>query len=84
LLFLIISFGAGAQSSRHKQLANEVQFARAINDKWAVKAWVAGFLSNTHKKSLPEWYQDQSLCEPVCFYLRLQNNKKQVGNQDTA
>jgi hypothetical protein len=46
-LFLIFSIGAGAQNSSFNQLANELQFARAINDKWAGELWMGGTFSNT-------------------------------------
>ena len=47
LLFLILSLGAGAQNTSYTQLANELQFARAINDKWAAELWMGGTFSNT-------------------------------------
>jgi hypothetical protein len=47
LLFLILSLGAKAQNTSYSQLANELQFARAINDKWAAETWLGGAFSNT-------------------------------------
>jgi hypothetical protein len=47
LLFLILSSGAAAQNTSFNQLANELQFARAINDKWAAETWLGGAFSNT-------------------------------------
>jgi len=47
LWFLILPLGAGAQNSSFNQLANELQFARAINDKWAGELWMGGTFSNT-------------------------------------
>ena len=46
-LFLIVSLGAAAQNTSYNQLANELQFARAINDKWAAELWAGGAFSNT-------------------------------------
>jgi hypothetical protein len=47
LLLVILSLGAEAQNTSFNQLANEVQFVRAINDKWAGEAWFGGTFSNT-------------------------------------
>jgi hypothetical protein len=47
LFLLIISLGAEAQNASYTQLANELQFARAINDKWAAETWLGGAFSNT-------------------------------------
>jgi hypothetical protein len=47
LLFLILSSEAIAQNTNFNQLANELQFARAINDKWAAETWIGGAFSNT-------------------------------------
>jgi len=47
LLFLILSSEAIAQNTSFNQLANELQFARAINDKWAAETWIGGAFSNT-------------------------------------
>jgi len=47
LLFLILSSEAIAQNTSFNQLANELQFARAINDKWAAETWFGGAFSNT-------------------------------------
>ena len=47
LFLFLVSFGAKAQTSSYTQLANEAQFARAINDKWAAEGWLGGTFSNT-------------------------------------
>jgi len=47
LLGILFSLRAEAQTNTYSQLANEVQFARAINDKWAVETWLGGTFSNT-------------------------------------
>jgi hypothetical protein len=36
-----------AQTISYNQLANELQFARAINDKWAAETWIGNAFSNT-------------------------------------
>ena len=40
-----------AQTTSYKQLANELQLARAINDKWALESWVGGTFSSTPTES---------------------------------
>ena len=48
LLFLLFSsFSIKAQTTSYTQLANELQFARAIGDKWAAETWLGGTFSNT-------------------------------------
>jgi len=47
LFFLLFSSGIKAQSTSYNQLANELQFARAINEKWAGELWLGGAFSNT-------------------------------------
>jgi hypothetical protein len=47
LLLLLFSVPMKAQTTSYTQLANELQFARSINDKWAVESWVGGTFSNT-------------------------------------
>jgi hypothetical protein len=47
LLLLFFSSGVKAQTTNYTQLANELQFARAINDKWAAELWMGGTFSNT-------------------------------------
>ena len=47
LLFLLFSLTAKTQTTSYTQLANELQFARAINDKWAAELWLGGTFSNT-------------------------------------
>jgi len=44
---ILLSLSANAQTTSYTQLANEAQFARAINDKWAAEGWVGGTFSNT-------------------------------------
>jgi hypothetical protein len=47
LFFLLLPFSVKAQTTSYTQLANEAQFARAINDKWAAEGWLGGTFSNT-------------------------------------
>jgi hypothetical protein len=47
LLGILFSLRAEAQTNTYSQIANEVQFARAINDKWAGELWLGGAFSNT-------------------------------------
>jgi len=47
LFYLLLTFSVKAQTSSYTQLANEVQFARAISDKWAAELWLGGTFSNT-------------------------------------
>jgi hypothetical protein len=48
ITFLVLfSSGVKAQTTSYTQLANELQFARAINDKWAGELWMGGTFSNT-------------------------------------
>jgi hypothetical protein len=50
ILFLfvsLLSINAKAQTTSYTQLANEAQFARAINDKWAGELFLGGTFSNT-------------------------------------
>jgi hypothetical protein len=47
LFFLGVSLSAKSQTTSYTQLANELQFARAINDKWAGELWLGGTFSNT-------------------------------------
>jgi len=48
LLFVLISsFCVNAQNTSYTQLCNELQFARAINDKWAAELFLGGAFSNT-------------------------------------
>ncbi len=49
--FLLISFSARAQNTSYNQWANEIQFARAINDKWAGELWLGGTFSSTQTES---------------------------------
>jgi hypothetical protein len=44
---LLLSLSSRAQTTSYTQLANEAQFARAINDKWAAEGWIGGTFSNT-------------------------------------
>jgi hypothetical protein len=43
----IFSSGVKAQNTSYTQLCNELQFARAINDKWAAELFLGGAFSNT-------------------------------------
>lgn len=47
LLLFLSPVIALAQTSSYTQWANELQFARAINDKWAAELWLGGTFSNT-------------------------------------
>jgi hypothetical protein len=47
LFLFLISFSAKAQNTSYNQLANELQFARAINDKWAGELMLGGTFSDT-------------------------------------
>lgn len=47
LSVLFLSLGVEAQTTSYTQLANELQFARAINEKWAAELWLGGAFSNT-------------------------------------
>jgi hypothetical protein len=47
LLLFLLSFSSKAQTTSYTQLANEIQFARAINDKWAGEFFLGGTFSNT-------------------------------------
>lgn len=53
LFFLLISltFSSKAQNTSYTQLCNEVQFGRAINDKWATEIFLGGAFSNTPSES---------------------------------
>jgi hypothetical protein len=50
VLFLA-SFCIRAQNTSYTQWANELQFARAINDKWAGELWLGGTFSSTQTES---------------------------------
>jgi hypothetical protein len=47
LFFLLFSVSVKSQTISYTQLANELQFARAIKDKWAGELWLGGTFSNT-------------------------------------
>jgi Protein of unknown function (DUF2490) len=47
LLVLFLSLNARAQTTSYTQLCNELQFSRAINDKWAAETYLGGAFSNT-------------------------------------
>jgi hypothetical protein len=52
LLFgLLLPFRISAQNTSYTQWANELQFARAINDKWAAELWLGGTFSSTQTES---------------------------------
>ena len=51
LLFLLLTINAEAQKKSYTQLGNELQFARAINDKWAGELYLGGTFSNTPDES---------------------------------
>jgi hypothetical protein len=47
LFLLLIALHTNGQTEKYSQLCNELQFARAINDKWAGELWLGGAFSNT-------------------------------------
>jgi hypothetical protein len=47
LFLLLFSLSSKAQNTSYTQLGNELQFARAINDKWAAEIYLGGTFSNT-------------------------------------
>ncbi len=47
ILYLLFFSPGRAQTTSYTQLANELQFSRAINDKWAAELWMGGAFSNT-------------------------------------
>ena len=47
LSIFFFSIGVNAQTTSYTQLGNELQFARAINDKWAAEICLGGTFSNT-------------------------------------
>jgi len=47
LLVFFFSINIKAQTTSYTQLGNELQFARAINDKWASEMFLGGTFSNT-------------------------------------
>jgi hypothetical protein len=51
ILLLFLSFGVKAQNTSYTQLGNEIQMARAINDKWAGEIYLGGTFSNTPSES---------------------------------
>jgi hypothetical protein len=51
LCLLILPISTQAQTDKYTQLCNELQFARAINDKWAGELWLGGAFSNTPYES---------------------------------
>jgi len=51
LLVFVFSVSVMAQTTSYTQLGNELQFARAINDKWAGELWLGGTFSNTQSET---------------------------------
>jgi len=52
LLFLLaFTLSAKSQNNSYTQLCNELQFGRAINDKWATEVFLGGAYSNTPSES---------------------------------
>jgi hypothetical protein len=47
LFAFFLSLSVKAQTSSYTQLCNELQFARSINDKWAIETFLGGTFSNT-------------------------------------
>jgi len=50
-LLLIFSVNVKAQTTSYTQLGNELQFSRAINDRWAAETWLGGTFSSTPAES---------------------------------
>jgi hypothetical protein len=47
-MFLLLSaFSGSTQTTSYSQLCNEIQFSRAINNKWAADVYMGGTFSNT-------------------------------------
>jgi len=42
-----------AQTSKYNQISNELQFSRALNDKWVVETWLGGTFSDTPSEPRP-------------------------------
>jgi hypothetical protein len=51
LFGILQTFSLRAQNTSYTQLGNELQFARAINDKWAGELYLGGTFSNTPNES---------------------------------
>ena len=52
VLFVLFSRqSVKAQTTSYNQLSNELQLARAINDKWAAETWLGGTFSSTPTES---------------------------------
>jgi hypothetical protein len=52
ILFLFsFSLSINAQTTSYTQLANELQFSHAINDKWAAEIYLGGTFSNTAEEA---------------------------------
>jgi hypothetical protein len=51
LPILFFSINVRSQNTSYTQLGNELQFARAINDKWAAEIYLGGTFSNTPEES---------------------------------
>jgi hypothetical protein len=51
LFLFILSISIKAQNTSYNQWCNELQFARAINDKWAGEFWLGGTFSSTDNES---------------------------------
>lgn len=47
LFLLLLSLSVKSQTTSYTQLSNELQFARAINEKWAAEIYLGGTFSNT-------------------------------------
>jgi hypothetical protein len=50
-MVLLLYNGARAQNNTYNQWANELQFARAINNKWAGELWLGGTFSSTQTEN---------------------------------
>ena len=51
LLLVLLPLSVKAQNTSYTQLANELQFSRAISEKWAAEIYLGGTFSNTPEES---------------------------------
>ena len=51
LVSILLPLNVKAQTTSYSQLGNELQFARAINDRWAAELYLGGTFSNTPYES---------------------------------
>jgi hypothetical protein len=51
LIFLFSAVSVHAQTNSYNQLGNELQFSRALNDKWAAEGYLGGTFSSTAEEN---------------------------------